>query len=107
MLNNWNEKRGRNNPDRPFLCRWDDKLHPHLWCPILKGKRAPEIHKCSGLKLMTKIRGSEKACEVLLVNNTVGMEIGTLVPDPNIITRQWVLDQGLGWEGREAERERD
>lgn len=45
---------------------------------------------------MTKIRGSEKACEVLLVNNTVGMEIGTLVPDPNIITRQWVLDQGLG-----------
>lgn len=34
------------------------------------------------------------------------MEIGMSVPDPDIITQQWVLDQGLGWEVREAERDR-
>lgn len=46
-----------------------------LWPSILMGKEAPKIHK------RNETGGSTKTQKVLLVNYTLGIEIGIWVPD--------------------------
>lgn len=46
---------------------WAANLVVGVWCPICKGKGEPQICRCFS-KGRTKIRGSTKTCEVLLVS---------------------------------------
>lgn len=82
-------------------------MTPKMWCHTLKEKGAHKIHKCSWSKGRTKARGSTKTHKALLVNYTLGIEIGALVP----VLLYNHTTVGFGWRGkmkrkRKEEKER-